>query len=123
MLLNVLSFNNETNKALHINSLLPGGGDINFKSKVSFSSTYYEIVWFVKLTFEMSTVQGNSIHFRLTNGCCESIEVFETEIISTRGELEPPTFGFNHFKSIVFKLIIDPELCYNTVSLGHNELN
>ena len=89
MFLNVLSFNNETNRAHHINSLLPGGGDINFNSKVSFSSTYYEIVWFVKLTFEMSTVQGNSIHFRLTNGCSESIEVFETEIISTRGELEP----------------------------------
>ena len=38
---------------------------------------------------------GNSIHLRHTNGCsCESVKVFETENVSTRGRLEPPTLGF-----------------------------
>ena len=38
---------------------------------------------------------GNNINFLLTNVCsCEQVEVFETENVSTRGELEPPTFRF-----------------------------
>ena len=38
---------------------------------------------------------GNNINFRLTNGCSyESVEVCETEYISTWGRLETPTFGF-----------------------------
>ena len=38
----------------------------------------------VKLTFEILTVRGNSIHFRHTIGCsCESVKDFETENIST----------------------------------------
>ena len=57
--------------------------------------TYLCSIFEVKLTFHMLTVCGNSIHFRLTNGCsCESAKVFETENISTWGGLEPPTFGF-----------------------------
>ena len=39
----------------------------------------------VKLTFEMLTVR--SIYFRLTDGCsCESVKMFETENVSTRGK-------------------------------------
>ena len=39
--------------------------------------------------------EGNSIHFRHTNGCSwESVKIFETENISTWEGLEPPTFGF-----------------------------
>ena len=38
---------------------------------------------------------GSSIHFRHRNGCFgESVNVFETENVSTWGGLEPPTFGF-----------------------------
>ena len=38
----------------------------------------------VKLTFDMLTVGGHSIHFRRINGCsCESVKVFETENVST----------------------------------------
>ena len=50
----------------------------------------------VKLTFEMLTVRaGNTIHFRHTSWCsCESVKVFETQNVSTWGELEPPTFEF-----------------------------
>ena len=45
--------------------------------------------------FEMLTVHGNNIHFRLTNGCSYvSVEVFEAENVSTWGGLEPPNFGF-----------------------------
>ena len=50
---------------------------------------------YVKLTFEMLIVRGNSIHFWHTNGCpCESVKVFEKENVSAWEELEPPTFGF-----------------------------
>ena len=38
---------------------------------------------------------GSSIHFRHTKGCsCESVNVLETENVSTWWGLEPPTFGF-----------------------------
>ena len=59
-------------------------------------STYlYIYIYEVKLTFEMLTVRGNSIHFRHTNGCSfESVKVFETENVSTWGGIEPATFGF-----------------------------
>ena len=44
----------------------------------------HNVFFAVKLTFVMLTVRGNIIHFRLTNGCsCESVEVFETENVST----------------------------------------
>ena len=34
---------------------------------------------------------GNNIHFRLTNGCSgKSVDVFETESVSTWGRLDPP---------------------------------
>ena len=44
----------------------------------------------VVLTFEMLTVRGQQHSFSTQ----ESVKVFETENVSTWGELEPPTFGF-----------------------------
>ena len=43
----------------------------------------------------MLNVRGNSVHFRLTNEFSyESVEVYETENVSTRRGLENLTFGF-----------------------------
>ena len=56
----------------------------------------YTVCLLLKLIFKMTTVhrQKRSVHFWLTNGCsCESVKVFETENVSTQGELEPPTFA------------------------------
>ena len=42
----------------------------------------------------MSTVHMQQHSFS-THGCsCEIVQVFETENVSSSGELEPPTFGF-----------------------------
>ena len=52
---------------------------VNVNDGIEYDDMFFE----VKLTYEMA---GNSIHFWRTNGCfCESVKVFETEYVSTRG--------------------------------------
>ena len=59
----------------------------------------------------MSTVWGNSFHFRLKNGrSWESIDFFETENISTQEELEPQIFRF--MPNDLPVEVPEPDICY-----------
>ena len=80
------------------NSFTPG-----IISKVEFLITLVNLI-FKMLTNNYSDATwpscslkspDNSIHLLLTNLCSwESVEVFETENVSSEWGLEPPTFGF-----------------------------
>ena len=75
----------------------------------------------MKLTFQMPIVHGQQHSFETRDECsCESVDDFETEKVSTRAGLEPPTFGF--MPNDLTIVLLGPDISYfmfwNTCSGG-----